>query len=151
MNYFTKLTEECAKLDALGQAYLDGFEFIPPNKIVDRILKAARNVWEAAGGESITDEEWTALPEWVKASEDGSVPYSGPPNNGSLYYHLGFSLISCDAHLRNLLEIVEGREEKELDFPVLVDEAIMDAFVEAETALTKKAKKTRKTKAKAKG
>ena len=71
-------------------------------------------------------ENWDNLPEWAANVIDNGVPYCSSPKNGSLFYSLGYSVVSRDAHLRNLLEIAEGRETQELNFPVVVDKEIVD-------------------------
>lgn len=121
MNYFDAIVHRCEQLDALGQAYLDKFDFIPSDEMAERIWNAAKVLFDAAG------EDWDKIPEWAATCMDGYVPYTpGGRRNGSIYYALGFSIVSRDAHLRNLLEIAEGRTTEELDFPVLAEKEIVD-------------------------
>ena len=115
LNYFTALTEECEVLNKKARAYLDTLPFISNQECMNRIFKRAAEIFEEA------NEDWGAVPEWVADTMDGWMPYSGVPQNGSMYFSLGFSPVSLDAHLRNLLEIAEGRETKELDFDIVVN------------------------------
>lgn len=112
---FVDLAERAAELDSLGQAYLDSLPFVSNEEICERVWKRANEVFAAAG------EDWEAVPEWVANTMDGYIPYSQIPRNGSLHFSLGFSVVSLEAHLRNLLEIAEGRTSVELDFPVLAE------------------------------
>lgn len=120
MNYFKALTEECEKLDDLGQKYLDKFEFLPNDQIAERIFRVAKRLLQEA------NDDWNKIPEWAAMCLDYGVPYTQRSKNGSIFYALGFSCVSQDAHLRNLLEIAEGRETKELDFPVVVNKKEFD-------------------------
>lgn len=114
-NYFESITEACDELDRQGNEYIDRFDFIPNDEICKRIWNAANKIFKDSG------EEWNLVPEWVANTMDGWMPYANIPRNGSLFFSLGFSCVSQDAHLRNLLEIAEGRETKWLDFDCLVD------------------------------
>lgn len=124
MNYFEAIRTRCEELDKLGQAYLDKFEFLPNDQVLDRIWNKAQALFEAAG------EDFDKLPEWAAEAMDGHIPYSSPPRNGSLYCSMGWSVVAQDAHLRNQLEIAEGRETKELDFPVLAEKEIVLKYAE---------------------
>ena len=124
MNYFKAITTRCEELDKLGQAYLDRFEFLPNDQVLDRIWAKAWELFEAAG------KDFKKIPEWAASAVDGHIPYSAPPRNGSLYYLMGWSVVAQDAHLRNQLEIAEGRETKELDFPVLAEKEIVLKYSE---------------------
>ena len=115
MTYFEKISAECDKLTQKANKYLSGLEFIPNDQVMNRIYAKAKEIFFEA------NENWDAVPEWVAQTMDGWMPYSTIPRNGSIGFALGYSPASQDAHLRNLLEIVEGRETKELDFPVVVD------------------------------
>lgn len=120
-NYFQIIAEECSKLDILAQEYLDRFEFLPNDQICDRIYQRARAIFIE------NNEDFDKVPDWVASIMDGWFPYTSKGKNGSLYYSLGYSVVSQDAHLRNLLERAEGREEKELEFPVAVDKVVVEA------------------------
>lgn len=98
---------------------MDKFEFIPNEEICSRIYNKALELFTMA------DEDWDKIPEWAAYVMDGYIPYSTKSHNGSIFHALGFSCVSQDAHLRNLLEIVEGRETKELDFPIIVDKKVV--------------------------
>lgn len=119
MNYIQELMTGCEELDRKGQAYLDGLPFLPNDEVKQRIFVKARELFDAA------NEDWDAVPEWVAQTMDGHMPYSVIPRNGSLYFSLAFSIVSMEAHLRNLLERVEGRETKELDFPVIFPKPVI--------------------------
>lgn len=111
MSLFQKIRESGERLDRLGQEYLDRFEFLDNLTVCLRIAQAC--------------ERWRGFPvevlPWFMESVlwDDWMPYCHTPHNGSLHFSLGYSVVSRDAHLRNLLEIVEGRETRELDFPVI--------------------------------
>lgn len=113
MNYFEQLTKRCNQLNEKGNAYLDTLPFLPNDEVCDRIYKAAQRIFQEA------NEDWESIPDWVASAMDGWIPYAALPKNGSLHYSLGWAVASQDAHLRNLLERAEGRETKELNFPVL--------------------------------
>lgn len=119
-NLFARLAEECAKLDEKGQAYLDRFEFLTVSQMADRVWDATAKAYHERGVNASGD--WSAMPDWAQCGmlEDGIVPYTEPPRNGSLHVLLGYSMVSAEAHLRNLLERAEGRETAPLDFGILV-------------------------------
>lgn len=112
MLYFSDLSKKCDELNALGQAYLDSLPTIPNDEVVNRIMTRAHQIFEE------NNEDWDKIPEWVGFVLDGHVPYSLPPKDGSINALLGHSMVSQEAHLRNLLEIAEGRTTEELTFPV---------------------------------
>lgn len=120
MGYFRAITEECEILNEKAQHYLDQLPFMDNKSVIRRIMDIAYNIFEKHG------KDWDAVPDWVATTIDHAVPYSCIPKNGSLHYALGYSVVSQDAHLRNLLEIAEGRETKELDFPVVVPNDFYD-------------------------
>jgi hypothetical protein len=128
MDYFTQVKNRCDELDKLANAYLAKFEFLPNDQVMDRIHAVAFKIFKDA------NEDWDAVPEWVASCMDGWMPYTGY-SNGSLHFALGFSVASQDAHLRNLMEIAEGRETKELDFPVVAE---VPEIIEPETPVKKK-------------
>src|SRR5262245_49887817 len=114
MSYFTDLANASRELDQKAQAYLDQFKFLPNDIIINRIIDAAKDLYERVDG------DWDQLPDWAAAVMDGHIPYTDY-KNGSIGFALGFSVVSRDAHLRNLLEIAEGRTSVELDFPVVAE------------------------------
>lgn len=124
MHYFQALIAECSELDRLAQEYLDTLEFLPNDEVCQRIWDKAKEIWNANGASYDSPD----IPDWVKDTFDGCIPYTGLSRNGSLFYSLGFSVVSQDAHLRNLMERVEGRTDKELDFPLVVDENFFDKY-----------------------
>lgn len=135
MNYFKEISDRCDEITEKASKYLEGLPFIPNDEVVERIWKKALEIGEKHGltyneSGSILFEnlKWENLPEWAASSLDGWVPYSVIPKNGSIYFSLAFSVVSQEAHLRNLLEIVEGRETKELDFPVIVPKKELALF-----------------------
>jgi len=123
MNYFAAISFRCQQIDALAQAYLDKHSFMSNDDILQRLWKIAQTLFKEK-----CDKKWEnidKIPEWAGNFLDGWIPYA-PSRNGSLYHSLGVSVVSTDAHLRNLLEIAEGRETEELDFPILVEHHIVD-------------------------
>lgn len=121
MNYFSAISKRCEELDKLGKAYLDKFEFIPNSDILARLWEIAFDLYKKNG------EQFEGLPAWAANFIDGHPPFA-PGRNGSLYLSLGTSVISRDAHLRNLLERVEGRETNELDFEIVANHSIVDKY-----------------------
>ena len=123
MNYFAAILFRTNQIDELAQAYLNKFEFMPNDQILDRL-------WDIANAEFKTkcNEDWNQcdkLPEWMQSYLDGWTPYA-PPKPGSLYSTLSYSCVSNDAHLRNLLEQAEGRETNGLEFPVCAEHSIVN-------------------------
>ena len=114
--YFASIAERVAVIDKLANEYLSKFEFIPNDAIMDRIHAAAWKIFKEK------NEDFQAVPDWVASTVDGWMPYTGGSRNGSIFFALAFSPVSQDAHLRNLLERAEGRETKELDFPVIAEQ-----------------------------
>lgn len=134
MNYFEALAKECEELNQKGQDYLDTLsEEISVDEAAERIYNAAKKIFEEKRGNA---------PEWIlDLVYDGFMPYYGIPKNGSLRFILGFSIVAQEAKLRNLLEIVEGRENKGLDFPACVPKDFYDKYeVEAHEPKKKKQK-----------
>lgn len=115
MNYFQAIAARAEQLDELGRKYLDSLPFLPNDEVIQRIFVRAKQIFEEA------EEDWEAVPDWVASTMDGWMPYATLPNNGSIYYSLGYSVVAHDAHLRNFLEIAEGRTDQRLDFPCLAE------------------------------
>ena len=115
-DYFKMISDRADELTRLANDYLNKFDFLTNDEICQKIYKKAWELFKQA------DENFNAIPEWVALTVDGWMPYTCRSRNGSLHYTLGFSPASQDAHLRNLLEIAEGRETKELPFPVVCEE-----------------------------
>jgi len=113
VDYFDKITEQCDLLNEQGRAYLDRLPFINNEEVCERIFRIARKIFEDGR------ESRDAIPEWIEVIANGYIPYSAPPKNGSLHYSLGWAIVSQDAHLRNTLERIEGRETTKLNFGVL--------------------------------
>ena len=132
---FTWIKDEGNKLDILGKAYLDKFDFIANDDMAQRLAEISWRLFEESG------KDWDSIPWWAANIQDGWMPFYHPPKNGSLHYSLGFSMVSQEAHLRNLLEIAEGREKKELDFPLICD---LDDYPHCEPKTTKKLSKKKK-------
>jgi hypothetical protein len=123
MNYFAAITFRTNQLDELGQAYLDKFEFISNPDILTRLWDIARKLFHEK-----CNDDWNQcnkIPDWAVNFLDGWTPFA-PPGPGSLYSTLAYSAVSNDAHLRNLLERMEGRETNELTFAVFAEQAIVD-------------------------
>ncbi len=118
-DYFDAIAARVAELDALGQAYLDRFDFIPSDQMAERIWNKA---WEIFKKQFNSD--WNAAPEEIANICDCGVPFTpyAERRNGSLFHALAYSVVSRDAHLRNLLERIEGRETKELGFPIMAEQ-----------------------------
>lgn len=123
MNYFEAISFRCSQIDDLASNYLSRLPFLSNEEVLDRLWVKACEIWESNGKEFNQKS-----PEWVENWMDGWPPYS-TPNNGSLYFSLGWSLVSQDAHLRNLLERAEGREKEELNFPILAEKEVVDKLV----------------------
>lgn len=123
-DYFTELKEGAEQLDALAEVYMEDKEFLPNDAVMDRIWEACLRLFKKHGGYydgghlRFDRLDWDRLPWWAAQTLDGWMPYSSVPRNGSLGFALGYSPASMDAHLRNILEIAEGREHRELDFPI---------------------------------
>lgn len=116
MNYFEKITSRCNELDKLGQDYLDQFDFIPSDKLAEAIAEKAYEIFKSK------NKDWDKIDDLTADILDNGVAFCGVPNNGSLYYAMGYSMVSQDAHLRNLYNnYVLGLNEGELDFPVLAE------------------------------
>ena len=120
MCYISAIEKRCDELTALGQAYLDKLPFMDNIKIIERLYEIAFKI-------NKSDEE---NPEWVDMAVDGHLWYSRPPRPGSMYKSLAYSVVAQDAKLRNLLEYAEGREDTLLDFPIMAEEEIVDAYCE---------------------
>lgn len=119
MSYFADLVSECEVLDMLAQKYLDQFEFMSTDDMCERIYSKC---WEIFKDH---DEEFGVVSEIYRDElenvVDGYMPYLAYAlKPGSIKKSLGLSLISVDAHLRNLLERLEGRTEKRLEFGIEV-------------------------------
>jgi len=123
MNCFAAISFRCQQIDALAQAYLDKLEFMSNDAVLERLFEIAKKMFKEK-----CNDDWNQcdkIPDWASNFLEGWTPYA-PSRNGSLYYSLGVSVVSTDAHLRNLLERAEGRETKELDFPILAERKIVD-------------------------
>lgn len=123
-SYFRELAAAADELTAKADAYMAGKEFIPNDQVIDRIWAACLKLFErhggrySGGGTLLFDGlDWESLPWWAAQTLDGGMPYASIPRDGSLGFSLGFSPASQDAHLRNIMEIAEGRETEELNFP----------------------------------
>lgn len=122
MKYFSAIVKRANELEELGKEYLSPLPFIPNEDVGDRIYNAVLKIWDKT-------EDKDSLPDWIHtAYYDGYIPYGIECRNGSIYYSLGFSPTAKDAKLRNLLEIVEGREEKELDFSCVAEKEIVEKY-----------------------
>ncbi len=120
MNYFEALNKEVEKLDALSNSYMNGKTFIPSDEMAGRVYVRAEQLFDEAKG------DWDKLPWWASEALDGWVPFTPVDRPGSLFRTLSLSVAARDARLRNLLEIAEGRETQELDFPVRVIQEVFD-------------------------
>src|ERR1035441_3585004 len=123
MNYFAAIAFRTEQLDALAQTYLDKFEFMSNDQILTRLWTFSEKQFKDK-----CNKDWSLierLPEWAQNFLDGWTPYA-PPSSGSLYSALAYSMVSNDAHLRNLLERTEGRETAELTFPVFAEHSVVN-------------------------
>ena len=123
---FRRLAAGANELDRKAEAYMADKEFIPNDEVKYRIWRASCALFHKHGGTCDKDDymrfcdlDWDALPWWAAQTLDSTIPYGEVPRNGSLGFSLGYSAASQDAHLRNIMEIAEGREQHELDFPVV--------------------------------
>lgn len=123
MDYFKAISFRASQLDDLANAYLSKLPFLSNDQVLEKLWSKAKEIWKQNGSDFNGKS-----PEWVENWMDGWIPYS-TPQNGSLYFSLGWSVASQDAHLRNLLERAEGRETKELDFAILAEKEIVDKLV----------------------
>jgi hypothetical protein len=113
MSYFEELIAAEQVITKKANDYLDKLPFMSNDEVMEKLHKIAWKLFRDK------NENFDAIPDWAATIVDGWMPYVSSRPNGSLNYTLGFSVASQDAHLRNLLEIAEGREEKELDFDVV--------------------------------
>jgi len=118
MNYFSAIAKRAEELNALGQEYLDKLPFMSNDDICQRL-------WDIAWEIDASDQE---NPDWVWSTVDGGIPYGSVPRNGSLYFSLGWAPVANDACLRNLLEVAEGRETKELDLATIAEKEIVESY-----------------------
>lgn len=120
-SYWEAIAIRVAELDSLAQTYLDKFEFVTNDEMLQRI-------WDAANQSLINhNDDFNAIPEWAANVLEGGLSfYCNPSKNGSIYYALALSVVSKDAHLRNLLERAEGRETQELEFAIIAEKEIVD-------------------------
>ena len=115
MGYFDDLEKAREELDEKAQNYLNQFDFMATTDMCERIWDKG---WEILKKHK---DDYESIPELYKDAVtcigEGSMPYLDfAKRPGSFNKTLGLSLVSVDAHLRNLLEILEGRTDKELDF-----------------------------------
>lgn len=115
MSYFADLEKQVSILDHLATAYLNQFEFMATDDMCDRIHQLCWKIFEEHG------EEFGVVPEIyrdeLESVVDGTMPYiTYALKPGSLKKSLALSMASVDAHLRNLLERLEGRTQNKLAF-----------------------------------
>jgi hypothetical protein len=146
MNYFDAISFRCQQIDDLAQAYLNQFEFMSNPDILEKLWEVSQAKFKAINNDWARCNE---LPEWMIDFLDGWTPYA-PSKNGSLYYSLGYSCLSSDAHLRNLFERTMGRETRVLPFPILAEHEVVNKLCglseESKTPTTTKAIKIKKIK-----
>jgi len=136
MDYFQAIAFRVEEIDRLANAYLSKFDFLSNDQIMERVHTAAWKIFKEH------NEDWNSVPEWVASTCDGWMPYASVSRNGSIYHALAFSMPSQDAHLRNLLEIAEGRETKELDFPVMAEKDVVWSMTDKEPDSNSRKRKT---------
>lgn len=144
--YFSELARCAKELDVLAETYLARLPEITDDDVAERLWSIAHTTFpdpEAIG--------WENLPAWAESILDYHMPFYGPTRDGSLGHSLGSSLRSREAHLRNLLEIAEGRETEYLTFPCCAcgscfppGHEAFDAAIAAEDAAKNKKKASRK-------
>ena len=110
-DYFGLLSWKCDRLTEKAQKYLDSLPPISNDDCIQGIWEKAQEIFAK------NDEDFDKVPWWVADTMDYHMPYTNIPKDGSLGFSFGFSIVSFEAHLRNLLEIAQNRETKELDFP----------------------------------
>lgn len=120
MSYFAELVSSCKVLDTLAQGYLDQFEFMSTDDMCRQICSKCYEIFYAH------NEEFGVVPELYRDElemiVDGCMPYLAYAlKPGSLKKSLGLSIVSVDAHLRNLLERLEGRTDCKLAFGIEVE------------------------------
>lgn len=127
MNYFAAIVFRVNQIDELAQTYLDKFEFMSNDQVMDRLWIFAKQEWKDKCNSDweTFNENPNCVPDWISNWMDGWVPFA-PPSLGSLYDSLAYSTVSMDAHMRNLLERCEGRETKALDFPIMAENHIVN-------------------------
>lgn len=121
MNYFQAIVHRANELDNLGLNYLKDLPFMSNDSILELLYDKACKMFNEC------NEDWDKIPDWAATLLDNGILY-GSFRSGSLYKTLGFSVVSNDAHLRNLLERVEGRTDKELDFEIIADKKIVESL-----------------------
>jgi len=109
-SYLEKFVEE---IDKAAEKFLSQFEFVPSDDMAQDIWSRAIALYKN------NDESFDNLPDWACDVLDCGVPYCGT-NNGSLWYALGYSVISQDAHLRCFWENIKNDTNYILPFPVVV-------------------------------
>ena len=123
MDYFSAIKRRADELNEEGKKYLSNLPFMSNQDVLDKLWKIANEKYDY--------DRWCKsfdnCPWWVDAIFDGLAPY-GECNNGSLYYMLGRAVVAEDALLRNLLEIAEGRESKELELCCVAEKEIVDKY-----------------------
>ncbi len=114
LDYSEAIKRRADYLNTLGAAYLARLPFLDNQTVLERL-------WEST---NLREERGDALQDWEESFLDGWIPYA-PSSNGSLYYSLRRAEISCDAHLRNLLEVSEGRERDYLPFAAVAEKDVV--------------------------
>ena len=120
MSYFSELVEKSEKLSEKAQEYLDQFDFMSTDDMMQKIDHHCWRIFKECG------EDYEKIPKHLEDAVtcvvDGAMPYySSAVRPGSLKKSLGLSVVSVDAHLRNLLEQLEGRTDKELEFGIYAE------------------------------
>jgi|LakMenE01Jun11ns_1017448.scaffolds.fasta_scaffold9939222_1 hypothetical protein len=120
MGYLDELTKKAEVLDKLADCYLEQFDFMTTDAMCERIWNKSWEIYKAHS------EDVDLVPELyrdeVECVVDGTMPYlASALKPGSLKKSLGLSMASVDAHLRNLLERLEGRTQQQLAFGFIAD------------------------------
>ena len=120
VKYFSQLASEAENLSALAQKYLDQFQFMSTEDMMEKIYNNCWRIFKESG------EDFEKIPEQfqdaVNCVIDGAMPYyTTAMEPGSLNKTIGLSLVSVDAHLRNLLERLEGRTNEKLNFGIIAE------------------------------
>jgi len=116
MDYFRELTRRCDELGETAEAYLAELPDLGLS-----CCEMAQRIWLIAQERLAAAPEGTDHPWWVESISEGHMPFVGTPDRASLAVHMGFSIEAQEAHLRNLLEIAEGRAalDSSLAFPII--------------------------------
>lgn len=127
MNYFDAISTRADELTEAAEKIVSGKPFRACQDCAFIIAKAADEIFNAAKARNGGSEDWESIPRWVANVEDGYIQYYSPPENGSLYYALGWSQAAQDCNLRLYAEAVEaGKDPEKVEYiPCLAEKEIV--------------------------